>query len=348
MGQSIQKEQKQELGMTPEKTYGFYGWQQADVPPVCMDFPGIRDPKDLYDILSGVWCAETCAPRMRKDWTPANKTLGQCSITAFLVQDIFGGKVYGIPLPDGGYHCYNVVDGHLFDLTSEQFGGEALDYTDNPEQFREVHFQKEEKRLRYEDLKRRLAAAVGAGKDGRTIRSMEEKYLLPALDLVEDVFAKWDSPEEARTVRALVEEIRAKRYYLPELELIMTDANDQVIGYVMFSRFHIEGKYEDELLILTPAAVKTELQRQHISKELIEYGFRKARAMGFKAVLVEGDPRNYTPRGFVTSADHGIVAGPNIHLPHVSCLMIKELEPGALEHIHGTVDYSFYEALYEG
>lgn len=45
-----------------------------------------------------------------------------------------------------------------FDLTSEQFGDEKLDYTNNPEQFREVHFQKEEKRQRYELLKARLKA----------------------------------------------------------------------------------------------------------------------------------------------------------------------------------------------
>ena len=182
----------------------------------------------------------------------------------------------------------------------------------------------------------------------RIIRSMEDKYLLPSLELVEDVFAEWASPEEAKTVRALVEEIRSKKYYIPELELVMTDENDEVMGYVMFSRFHIEGKYEDELLILTPAAVKTELQRQHISKELIEYGFEKAKKLGFKAVLVEGDPKNYNPRGFVTSADHGILAGENIHLPHVSCLMIKELDEGALEHIKGKVDYSFYDSLHEG
>ena len=182
----------------------------------------------------------------------------------------------------------------------------------------------------------------------RTVRPMEDRFLGPALDLVEDVFSKWDSPEEGKVVRSLVEEIRAKRYYLPELELIMTDENDLILGYAMFSRFHIEGKYEDELLILTPVAVRTEYQRQHISKELIEYGLKKAAALGYKAVLVEGDPKNYNPRGFVTSADHGIVAGPDIHLPHVSCLMIRELEEGALEHIHGTVDYSFYDALSDG
>lgn len=179
----------------------------------------------------------------------------------------------------------------------------------------------------------------------RIIKSMEEKYLLPAAELVEDVFTKWDSPQEGKTVRALVEEIRAKKYYVPELELIMVDETDQILGYAMFSRFPLEGRYENELLILTPVAVRTEYQRQHISKELIEHGFEKAVSMGFGAVLVEGDPQNYHPRGFITSADHGIVAGPGIHLPHVSCLMIKELKAGALKLIRGTVDYSFYDAL---
>ena len=137
--------------------YKFYGWEQATVPAISEDYPGIDTPQDLYDALSEIWCADTCAPRMRMDWSPENKTLGQCSITAFLVQDIFGGKVYGILRPGGNYHCYNVVGGAKFDLTSEQFGDEVLDYEENPEQFREVHFAKEEKRLRYEYLREQLA-----------------------------------------------------------------------------------------------------------------------------------------------------------------------------------------------
>ena len=181
----------------------------------------------------------------------------------------------------------------------------------------------------------------------RTIKSMEPNYLLPALELVEDVFSKWRNPEEGRLVRALVEEIRAKKYYIPELELLMTDENDHIIGYAMFSRFHIEGNYEDKLLMLTPVAVKTELQRQHISKELLEYGFGLAKQMGFQAILVEGNPSTYNPRGFQSSYLFGITAGPNIKLPRPECLMVKELVPGALEQFHGLVDYSFYNALLE-
>ena len=140
--------------------YHFYGWENADVAPVDKQFASIRDPRMLYDLLSEIWCAGTCAPRMRDEWRPENKTLGQCSITAFLAQDVFGGKVYGIPRPGGAFHCYNVVGSCVFDLTSEQFGDEKLDYTNQPEQFRAVHFAKEEKRLRYEFLRTRLLEMI--------------------------------------------------------------------------------------------------------------------------------------------------------------------------------------------
>ena len=179
----------------------------------------------------------------------------------------------------------------------------------------------------------------------RIIKSMEEKYLVPVLELVETVFTAHSDAEEGKLVRRLVEEIRSKRFYLPELELIMVDGDDALMGYVMFSRFHLGGKYEDELLLLSPVAVKTELQRLHISKELIEYGFEKAKELGFKAVIVEGNPMNYRNRGFVTSADHGITAHESVGLPAAECLMVKELVPGGLEGIRGQVCYSDYECL---
>ena len=139
------------------KKYRFYGWETADI----KDADGLT-PRDYYDLLSGIWCADTCAPRMRDGWNPQNPTLGQCSITAFLMQDIFGGKVYGILRPGGNYHCFNDVGGCVFDLTSEQFGDEVLHYDNCPEQFREVHFAKEEKRQRYEYLREKLLEAKAA------------------------------------------------------------------------------------------------------------------------------------------------------------------------------------------
>lgn len=136
--------------------YRFWGWENSDVEAITNEYPGIHNPRQLYGALWEIWCADTCAPRMRSSWTKENRTLGQCSITAFLAQDIFGGKVYGIRREGGSYHCYNVIGDCRFDLTSEQFGEEKLDYENNSEQLREVHFEKEEKRLRYEYLKGEL------------------------------------------------------------------------------------------------------------------------------------------------------------------------------------------------
>ena len=143
--------------------YRFYGWKDATVPAVNGAYSGIRTPQDLYDALSHIWCRQTCAPRMRDSWSPDNKTLGQCSITAFLVQDIFGGEVKGIKRDGGNFHCYNVVGDAVFDLTSEQFGDEVLIYGDDPVQYRDVHFAKEEKKERYEYLKARLAEYCSKG-----------------------------------------------------------------------------------------------------------------------------------------------------------------------------------------
>ncbi len=179
----------------------------------------------------------------------------------------------------------------------------------------------------------------------KTIKSMENKYLQPSLDMVRRTFTDSETAEDAQIVVNLIQEIRSMEYYVPELELVMVDEKDEVIGYSMFSRFHLEGKFSDELLILTPVAVKTELQRQHISKELIEAGFEKAKEMGFTVVLVEGNPQNYRNRGFVTSVDFGIVAGESVGLPAVECLMVKELENGALEHISGVLEYTEYKSL---
>lgn len=136
--------------------YAFYGAGASAVRPIFPPYETIRDQRHLYDLLSEIWCRETCAPRLRAQWSEDNRTLGQCSITAFLAQDVFGGEVYGVPLAGGGYHCYNVVNGVRFDLTSEQFGEESLVYNDRYPQSREEHFADVEKYERYRYLREEL------------------------------------------------------------------------------------------------------------------------------------------------------------------------------------------------
>ena len=149
---AVERRTTEEEPPKTEKTYRFYGWENATV----RDLHGLT-PRDYYDLLSELWSAETCSPRLRSGWSRENQTLGQCSITSFLMQDTFGGEVYGVRLPNGGVHCFNIAQGCVFDLTSEQFGKMTLDYVHCPEQARDAHFSDPDKRARYELLKQRLA-----------------------------------------------------------------------------------------------------------------------------------------------------------------------------------------------
>lgn len=126
---------------------GFYGAENAS-----------EEVRELYRDLRQVWCLETCSPGLRSKWSETNPSLGQCSITALLVQEMLGGKVYGIPLPDGAVHCYNVIDDTVVDLASEQFGGKVLHYDCRFEQSRDAQFADSGKHERYELLRERLAA----------------------------------------------------------------------------------------------------------------------------------------------------------------------------------------------
>ena len=138
--------------------YKFWGWETADCKPIAEEYKGLKNPRDMYDAMTHVWCERSCAPSCRAEWSKDNMTAGQCSITSFLVQDIFGGEVYGVPLDGGGFHCYNVVGDRRFDLTSEQFGGKVLVYDEKHPQSREKHFASEEKYERYLYIKKELKA----------------------------------------------------------------------------------------------------------------------------------------------------------------------------------------------
>ena len=140
--------------------YKFCGSDSKAVSPINEEFSAVKDQRYLNDLMSNIWCRYSCAPRMRDDWSPENKTLGQCSITSFLVQDIFGGDVYGVRIPGGAIHCYNKIGDVEFDLTSEQFGDVKLDYSKGVKQSREEHFALKEKEERYLYLKKELLKAI--------------------------------------------------------------------------------------------------------------------------------------------------------------------------------------------
>ena len=84
-----------------------------------------------------------------------------------------------------------------------------------------------------------------------------------------------------------------------------------------------------------------EHQRQGVGGALIEHTARLARDMGFRAVLLCGDPAYYGRRGFVPAESFGIRTADDMY---AAALQVRELRENALVGVAGRyIESSLYE-----
>ncbi len=69
------------------------------------------------DAIRPAWGGDTSAD---ESWTPESPELGQCAVTALIVQDLFGGELLRT-VANGISHYYNSIGGEIVDLTRAQF-----------------------------------------------------------------------------------------------------------------------------------------------------------------------------------------------------------------------------------
>ena len=115
--------------------------------------------KTLKKLLKQSWTTETCVLGSRKEWNSDNPSLGQCAITALVVNDYFGGKIMRV-MTNSGSHYYNLIDNKVIDLTVEQFNGEIPEYQKGEERTREYLLSNEDTKKRYLALLNNLEKTI--------------------------------------------------------------------------------------------------------------------------------------------------------------------------------------------
>ena len=104
--------------------------------------------KSFKKVLNMAWTKETCVPSLRDKWNNENKELGQCAITALIVNDYYGGKIMRC-MTSTGSHYYNLIGDSIVDLTVEQFMGEIPLYDEGQERTREYLLSNDDTKTRY-------------------------------------------------------------------------------------------------------------------------------------------------------------------------------------------------------
>lgn len=110
-----------------------------------------KNTKELKELLKLSWSKETCIKTLSDSWKNENPSLGQCAITALLVNDFFGGDIMRC-MTSTGSHYYNIINNEIIDLTKEQFLGEIPKYEEGELRTREYLLENEDTKKRYEKL----------------------------------------------------------------------------------------------------------------------------------------------------------------------------------------------------
>ena len=124
--------------------------------------------------------------------------------------------------------------------------------------------------------------------------------------------------------------------FVAELDFVM-ELDGRLIGQNMFMKTVIEADDGRLVPVLTmgPICITPELKRQGYGKKLLDHSLEKAAAMGFGAVLFEGNIGFYGKSGFDYARSFGIRYHDLPEGADDSFFLCKELIPGYLRDVTG-------------
>ena len=124
--------------------------------------------------------------------------------------------------------------------------------------------------------------------------------------------------------------------FIPELDFVM-EQDGKLIGQNMFMKTVIEADDGRTIPVLTmgPIGIAPELKRQGYGKALLDFCLDKATAMGFGAVLFEGNIGFYSHCGFDYARNFGIRYHDLPDGADDSFFLCRELASGYLDGVTG-------------
>lgn len=166
------------------------------------------------------------------------------------------------------------------------------------------------------------------------IRSERKEEYGEIENLVREAF--WNVYRPGCLEHYVLHVLRDDPAFVKELDFVM-EKDGRVIGQNMFMKTVIEADDGRIIPILTmgPICITPPLKRHGYGKKLLDYSLTKAAALGFGAVLFEGNIRFYGKSGFDYARKFGIRYHDLPEGADDSFFLCKELIPGYLDGITG-------------
>ena len=173
-----------------------------------------------------------------------------------------------------------------------------------------------------------------------SIRLEEENDFRDVEYMTREAF--WDVYKPGCNEHLIVHKIRKVTAFIKELNFVACD-KDKIVGNIIYSKSKIinDENKNFEVLCMGPIGVLPSYQGQGIGSLLMKYSIEKAKLLGYKAIIIFGNPDYYHRFNFSNSKEYGIQTswGDNFE-----AFMALELYDGGLNGISG----KYYEnAVFE-
>ena len=167
-----------------------------------------------------------------------------------------------------------------------------------------------------------------------TIRSEKAEDYRAVENLVREAF--WNVYRPGCLEHYVIHVLREDPAFVRELDFVM-EQDGALIGQNMFMRTVINADDGRVIPVLTmgPIGITPELKRKGYGKKLLDYSLERAAALGFGAVLFEGNIGFYGHSGFTYARSFGIRYHDLPEGADDSFFLCRELVPGYLEGITG-------------
>ena len=167
-----------------------------------------------------------------------------------------------------------------------------------------------------------------------TIRLEKKEDYRAVENLVREAF--WNVYRPGCLEHYVIHVLREDPAFVKELDFVM-EQDGALIGQNMFMRTVINADDGRVIPVLTmgPIGITPELKRKGYGKKLLDYSLERAAALGFGAVLFEGNIGFYGHSGFTYARSFGIRYHDLPEGADDSFFLCRELVPGYLEGITG-------------
>lgn len=127
----------------------------------------------------------------------------------------------------------------------------------------------------------------------------------------------------------LVHIMRSHEDFLPELDFVLEEEG-KIIGNIMYTKARLidEAGATKNILTFGPLCIDPNLQRKGYGKQLLEYSFEQARALGYDVIVIFGTPGNYVGRGFKSCKKYNVCLSDGTF---PTAMMVLELVPDILD-----------------